>query len=290
MDNAAGASRPPADAADPGPTVNTGGPCPAGRPLSASGPGRAAEPPTADAAGEADAADAGAGSAPWQTLVFPAGAILLIAGIPGAGKSTLIERLFGPSGPPGAAAPNIPNAPDAPNTPDAPGASNLPGAPDIPADGHPSRPGHGPVILDSAQVRAWLARRLGSWLPYPVYRPLVHTIHYARIAAWAVGPHRSVIVHECGTRDWARRTVALLARLRHRPAHLLFLDTPPATALAGQYARGRVVPARSFRRHERAWSRLRTAVRAQALLREGWTSARGLTRDEAAAIAEIRFE
>jgi hypothetical protein len=150
-------------------------------------------------------------------LRFPAGSVLLVAGIPGAGKSTLIGRLFG-------------------STPS-----------DV-------------LVLDSADVRAAFARRLGPALPYRLYRPLVHTAHYARIAAWVLGPRRNLVVHECGTRDWVRRTVTALAALRLRPAHLLFLDTPPELALAGQRSRGRMIPTRPFRRHSRQSARLRRAI------------------------------
>ncbi len=192
------------------------------------------------------------GDAGW-VLAVPAGGILLVAGIPGAGKSTLIQRVF----------------------------------PADPAAGPPA--GAGPVVLDSAQVRALLARRLGR-LPYALYRPVVHTVHYWRIAAWTVGPRRDLVIHECGTRTWARRTVALLARLRGRPAYLVFLETPPAAALAGQHQRGRVVPHRSFQRHERSAERMRTALRNGSLTAEGWACARGITRDEAARLTRISFD
>jgi hypothetical protein len=210
-------------------------------------------------------------------LRFPAGSLLLVAGIPGAGKSTLIGRLFG-------------SAPS-----------------DV-------------LVLDSADVRAAFARRLGPALPYRLYRPLVHTMHYARIAAWALGPRRNLVVHECGTRAWARRTVAALAALRLRPAHLLFLDTPPETALAGQHSRGRTVPTRPFRRHSRRSALLRRAIDAATagcspasapshplrlrraprlrrrrdaapdLRREGWASARRLSREQAERLTAIRFD
>lgn len=213
-------------------------------------------------------------------LRFRAGSVLLVAGIPGAGKSTLIRRLFGTA----------------------------------PAD---------VLVLDSADIRAALARWLGERMPYRFYRPLVHTVHYARIAAWTLGPCRNLVVHECGTRDWARRTLAALARARRRPAHLLLLDTAPEAALAGQRSRGRMVRTTSFVRHSRQQMLLERAVDAMAaadagaaappasgsgpacagaaragrrtarapdLQREGWTSARRLGRDEAAALRAIDFD
>lgn len=210
---------------------------------------------------ERQAADADLTDAGW-VLTVPPGGILLVAGIPGAGKSTLLDRLF--------ARPAI----------SAPGAG---------AETAAGRMVDGPLVLDSAQVRSRLARRL-SGLPYSVYRPLVHTLHYARIAAWTAGPRRDLVIHECGTRGWARRTVALLARLRRRPAYLVFLDTPPTVALAGQHERGRVIPRRSFERHERSWARMQAALRDGSLLREGWSCARAISRDEAARLTAICFE
>ncbi|WP_242424947.1 ATP-binding protein [Frankia sp. EI5c] len=212
-----------------------------------------------------------------RTLVLPAGGILLVAGIPGAGKSTLIHRLF-------QAALPVPAQPAArPRSRAAAGSRSGPRAVRrVP-------PEAGPMVLDSAQVRDVLARRL-HLLPYSLYRPLVHTVHYARIAVWAAGPRRDLVIHECGTRGWARRTVALLARIRRRPAYLVFLETPPDTALAGQHQRGRIVPSRSFRRHERSWERLRDSLRDGSLVDEGWTWARAITRDEAALLTEVRFE
>jgi hypothetical protein len=209
-------------------------------------------------------------------LRYPTGSVLMVAGIPGAGKSTLIQRLFG-----------------------------------APAN----RTAATAVVLDSAEIRAVLARWLGPRVPYAAYRPVVHTLHYWRIAAWTLGPRRNLVVHECGTRDWARRTIARLAATRRRQAHLLFLDTPPNLALAGQRSRGRVVPTQSFVRHSSSWTRLRSAVdevvdpaigpaqdrlgrqrpvrrltRAPSLRREGWTSARSITREQATALRAIRFD
>ncbi len=239
---------------------------PLGPPSPPSPPSRAS-PPSRPSGG----APAGGAAPAGTALHFRAGSVLLVAGIPGAGKSTLIHRLFGTA----------------------------------PAD---------VLVLDSADIRAAFARRLGRGMPYRLYRPVVHTVHYARIAAWTLGPRRNLVVHECGTRDWARRTMALLAALRRRHAHLLFLDTPPEAALAGQRSRGRVVGTGSFLRHSRRWTRLRCAVdmtaappvagsgatRAEAvrtrpsgvpdLRREGWASVRRLDRDDAAALRAIYFD
>ncbi|AEH08637.1 AAA family ATPase [Candidatus Protofrankia datiscae] len=188
------------------------------------------------------------------TLRYPTGTVLIVAGIPGAGKSTLIRRVFGGS-----------------------------------TDPRTQAWGTGPLVLDSADIRTALRARLGRRLPYRLYRPAVHVAHYARIAGMTLRRGESLVVHECGTRRWARRAITGLARLRHRPVHLILIDTPSADALAGQRARGRSVRSRAFRRHERSWARLRDADPA-ALYREGWSSIRVLDRRDARALTAIRFD
>ncbi|WP_131769661.1 AAA family ATPase [Candidatus Protofrankia californiensis] len=205
--------------------------------LDGSGPTRAGDP-----AGEG-----------W-TLRYPSGTVLVVAGIPGAGKSTLIRRMFGDTT-------------------------------DVRECGQDA----GPLVLDSAGVRTALRARFGPRAPYRLYRPAVHTLHYARIA-WMTAWHRGdLVVHECGTRRWARQAITGLARLRHRPAHLILIDTPPADALAGQRARGRTVRSRAFRRHEQAWAQLRSADPA-ALYREGWSSIQIIDRRSARTLTAIRFD
>ncbi|WP_250286608.1 MULTISPECIES: AAA family ATPase [unclassified Frankia] len=219
--------------------------------------GRPGPPHAGDPSGD----PSGAG---W-TLRYPAGTVLIVAGIPGAGKSTLIRHVFGDITDPG------------------PKPSPEPGS-----DPRARTRGARPLILDSADIRTALRARLGPRLPYRLYRPAVHIAHYARIA-WMTARHgESLVVHECGTRRWARRAITGLARARHRPAHLILIDAPSADALAGQRARGRTVRSRAFRRHERSWARLRAAGPA-ALYREGWSSARVLDRRDARTLNAIRF-
>ena len=80
-----------------------------------------------------------------EDLRYPAGSLVLLAGIPGAGKSTLLDRLYGLRG----------------------------------DEREPVRAGEARVI-DSRQSRNWWARYLG---PVPRARiPLVHTTHVVRIA------------------------------------------------------------------------------------------------------------
>ena len=73
--------------------------------------------------------------------------------------------------------------------------------------------------------------------------PLLYPGHYVRIAA-AIAGGRPAVIHSRGTLPIARRTIALLARLRGRPAHLVLLHADRATAEAGQRARGRTVAPR----------------------------------------------
>ena len=73
--------------------------------------------------------------------------------------------------------------------------------------------------------------------------PLLYPGHYARIAA-AIAGGRPAVIHSRGTHAFTRRTIALLARLRGRPAHLILLHADRESAEAGQRARGRTVGAR----------------------------------------------
>lgn len=124
-------------------------------------------------------------------LAFGPRSLVVVGGVPGAGKTILLDRL---------------------------GA--LPGT----------------VVLDSAEpIRRW--RRLP--LPYRLLRPLVHSEHHVRIAfAVLLAVCDGVVVHEPATRAASRRRLLGRARLTGRPAHLVLLDVDPATARAGQIARG----------------------------------------------------
>ncbi|GGX81526.1 AAA family ATPase [Streptomyces hiroshimensis] len=152
-------------------------------------------------------------------LRFPAGDVLIVSGLPGSGKSTLIRRAV--------------SALDA-------------------RDG---------IVwcIDSQDTRERLERRTPPWLPYAAYRPFARLAHYAALRR-ALRSDASAVVHDCGQRGWVRRWVARDARRRGGAAHLLLLDVPPGTALAGQAARGRGVSPHAFRRHRRAMARLVAAV------------------------------
>ncbi|GIG61285.1 ATP-binding protein [Longispora fulva] len=99
------------------------------------------------------------------TLRYPAGAVLVVAGIPGAGKTTLLRRLF-----------------------DLTGRETGP----VPLPG-------GGWLLDSEQARNRWRRRLGGRVPYAAYRPVVHLTHYLAVYR-AVRAGRGVVLHDCGTR------------------------------------------------------------------------------------------
>ena len=62
--------------------------------------------------------------------------------------------------------------------------------------------------------------------------PLLYPGHYARIAA-AILARKPVVIHSRGTLPAARRTIALLARLRGRPAHLVLLHADRAVGRGG---------------------------------------------------------
>ncbi len=97
------------------------------------------------------------GSVAVPGLRYPAGAVVVIAGIPGAGKSTMMHALFGTTG----------------------------------AEPGPAITTGGVRVVDSEQARNWWRQLLGTRLPYWLYRPLVHltALLWAR-SALRGGRHR----------------------------------------------------------------------------------------------------
>jgi hypothetical protein len=160
-------------------------------------------------------------------LTFESDAVVVVAGVPGAGKTTLIRRGV---------------------------------------DRGAAR------VVDTDDQRAAGRRRL------------LNAAHYARIAV-AIAGRRPVVIHSRGTRAAARRAIALLARLRRRPAHLILLDAGRAGAEAGQRARGRTVDPGAMGRQVARWGQL--MVRGPA--GEGWASVIVLDRGQAARTRAIEF-
>ncbi|MGR6997013.1 hypothetical protein ACU686_00935 [Yinghuangia aomiensis] len=70
-----------------------------------------------------------------------------------------------------------------------------------------------------------------------------------------------MVVHDCGTVPFVRGWLTWAAHRQGRAVHLLILDVDPATARAGQQARGRAVSAREFARHRAVAARALTARR-----------------------------
>lgn len=139
------------------------------------------------------------------------GPMVVVAGLPGAGKTTVLEALAS-----------------------------------LDADREL-------VVLDSAVVRRWLR----AWcrpVPYPLLRPVVHAVHWARVAALACLGRRPLVIHETATRPLARRALRVLARCGRRRAVLVWIEVPADVARHGQVVRGRVVRRRAFARHVR-WIR-----------------------------------
>ncbi|MGK5637331.1 hypothetical protein ACSNOK_03305, partial [Streptomyces sp. URMC 126] len=201
----------------------------------------AAGPPVRDLRGAAP---------PPAELRYRAGDLLVVSGLPGAGKSTLIRRAV----------------------------------PALDGRGAPVR------SVDSQDARARLERRLRGLpvrLPYGVYRPLARLAHYARL--WrALRSGASLVVHDCGQRGWVRRLLAREARRRRTALHVLLLAVEPGAALAGQRARGRTVSRAAFARHRRAMERLITAA-AGGRPPTGAASVVLLDRPAAAALRTIAF-
>ncbi|MEV4439098.1 AAA family ATPase [Streptomyces sp. NPDC049577] len=166
------------------------------------------------------------GGAGVRELTCRAGDLLVVSGLPGSGKSTLIRRVVAP------------------------------------LDGR----GEPVLCVDSQDARERLERRMPGRLPLPygVYRPLARAAHYT--ALWrAVRSGATVVVHDCGRNGWVRRWLAHHARRRGTALHVLLLTVPPATALAGQRARGRTVPPSAFARHRRAMASLTTTAESRGL-------------------------
>jgi hypothetical protein len=151
-----------------------------------------------------------------KCLRYPAGSLVLLAGLPGAGKSALLARLYRVQG-------------------DETGP--------VIADGV--------RVIDSRQSRNWWARYLRP-VPPRIRTPLVHATHVWRIAHALMQGH-AVLAHTRGTWPHILYGFAWLARRRGTDMHLILLDVPPWVARAGQYARGRAVTASTFARHRRRW-------------------------------------
>jgi hypothetical protein len=114
--------------------------------------------------------------------------------------------------------------------------------------------------------------------------PLLYPGHYARILA-AIAGRRPVVIHSRGTLALTRRTIALLARARGRPAHLLLLHADRASAEAGQRRRGRVISQQEMDRQVARWHALMADGGPKG---EGWASVQVLDR-EAAGQTCLRF-
>ncbi|WP_312872572.1 AAA family ATPase [Kibdelosporangium persicum] len=109
--------------------------------------------------------------------------------------------------------------------------------------------GPGVTVLDSDQIRTWLAEVLPAGTPYSRYRPLVHIVHRVRIALTAIFASGPIAVHDPATGVGTRLTLVLIGLITRRAPHFVWVDTTPVEALAGQRARGRMLRRTSFARH-----------------------------------------
>ncbi|WP_158888781.1 AAA family ATPase [Amycolatopsis anabasis] len=127
-------------------------------------------------------------------------------------------------------------------------------------------------ILDTDQMRAWLAARFPPGTPYGRYRPLVHVLHELRVLRALLRAPGPVVVHDPATGAAARAVLAALGALTGRPRRLLWIDCSAEEALHGQRSRGRVLLGWSFSRHARRAPRVRERLLAGRSPR-GWRTA-----------------
>ena len=145
-------------------------------------------------------------------------------------------------------------------------------------------PGAGKTTLLRRAVDRELARVVDTD-DRPRRGPLLYPGHYARIAA-AIAGGRPAVIHSRGTLPFTRRTIALLARLRGRPAHLVLLHSDRESAEAGQRARGRTVARDEMDRQVARWGALIASGGPDG---EGWQSVTLLDREQAAAVDALSF-
>ncbi|MGA4545753.1 AAA family ATPase [Uniformispora flossi] len=143
-------------------------------------------------------------------------------------------------------------------------------------------------LIDSQHVRESYQARLPESVPYRLFRPFVRLTHYWRLGA-ALRRGGPVVVHDCGTVPFVRGWLTRAAHRQGRAVHLLILDVDPATARAGQQARGRAVSAREFARHRAVAARALDGLSASDAPPAGWRSAVVIDRPAAGALREIRF-
>ncbi|WP_073810362.1 AAA family ATPase [Kitasatospora sp. CB01950] len=119
-------------------------------------------------------------------------------------------------------------------------------------------------VLDPRTSRLAARATVPDRLPYPVYRPVVRTLHLLRIRA-ALRRPGPLLVHDCGSRRWMRRALARWARQGGRELHVVLLAVRPEQALAGQHARARTAAPGVFRHHVRGLTALVAAVEREGL-------------------------
>lgn len=188
---------------------------------------------------------------PGPALRYPAGSLVLVAGLPGAGKSTLLNRLYA-----------------------------LHGDETAPVCAGDVR------VIDSGQSRNRWARSLRP-LPPRLRTPLVHATHVWRIGRAILAGH-GVVAHTRGTWPHILHLFAWMAHHRGNDLHLILIDVDPDTARAGQVARGRIVTHTTFARHCRRWRPLIARARGGGPLPPA-AGVTILDRDAADKLQAIRF-
>lgn len=185
-----------------------------------------------------------------RTLRLGSRDLVVFAGLPGAGKSTVLARLSGYN--------------------------------DINSRWRVA-------LLDSQEVHDLMRRIMPRRVPYRWYRGLVHAVHRARIAIACVRSPHPVLAHEPATRASTRALLVMLGILTGRRRTFIWLQVPPDVAAAGQRTRHRTLRARSFRRHSRRGQALYRKLSGGARP-HGWQHAEIITRDDVRRGLELEFD
>jgi hypothetical protein len=127
--------------------------------------------------------------------------------------------------------------------------------------------GVGDVVLDPQRLGDRVRTRV-PWLPYRLYRPIVHLAHRAGVVVRLLRGDDGLIIHEPGGRPRWRRRLLSLAQARGSAVHLLVVRADPGEAEAGRIDRRRTLPEGRAERYEQEWAAMLEEIG------DGWATSR----------------